>query len=91
MLQREFSDDEIANMPEQYGQEWKPLPQAVATYIMAAFQTGLEQDNGSYMLDCQVTQPATYAEDVPTAEALWEFSERLCRERFGDRYICREL
>ena len=91
MLQRSFTDDEVAAMPESYGQDWRPLPAAVATYVVAAFQPGLEQDNGGFLANCGLAQPAPYAEDIPTAERLWEFSERLCRERFGDRYMCREL
>lgn len=71
-------------LAERFGLGWKTFQQAVATYVVAAFEPGLDEtDNGAFLSDCQVEKSAAFAESESTAENLWKFSEELVGQRFG--------
>ncbi|KAK1763812.1 hypothetical protein QBC33DRAFT_548659 [Phialemonium atrogriseum] len=71
-------------LAERFGLGWKTFQQAVATYVVAAFQPGLDEtDNGAFLSDCQVEKSAAFAESESTVENLWKFSEELVGQRFG--------
>ncbi|GJN74037.1 hypothetical protein PLIIFM63780_008111 [Purpureocillium lilacinum] len=62
--------------------------QAAATLLHAAFDTGLKQHNGEYLISCRVADPyrdtvRAWAVSQFEAERLWELSEKLVGETFS--------
>ena len=61
----------------------KSIEQGAATTVWAATAPGLEQQGGTYLADCQVTdQHAPWARDPDSAQRLWTLSEELVGEQF---------
>ena len=61
----------------------KSIEQGAATTVWAATAPGLEQQGGTYLADCQVTdQHAPWARDPQSAQRLWMLSEELVGEQF---------
>jgi NAD(P)-dependent dehydrogenase (short-subunit alcohol dehydrogenase family) len=57
---------------------YKTVPAGAATTVYAATFDGLEQQGGTYLADCAVTDDhAPWALDPAAAERLWALSERL--------------
>jgi NAD(P)-dependent dehydrogenase (short-subunit alcohol dehydrogenase family) len=61
----------------------KTLEQGAATTVWAATAPELEDQGGTYLADCQVTdQHAPWARDPQSAARLWALSEALVGQRF---------
>jgi NAD(P)-dependent dehydrogenase (short-subunit alcohol dehydrogenase family) len=61
----------------------KTLEQGAATSVWAATAPGLEDQGGTYLADCRVTdEHAPWARDPESAARLWTLSENLVGERF---------
>jgi len=61
----------------------KSLEQGAATTVWAAVAPELENQGGTYLADCQVTdQHAPWARDADGARRLWALSETLVGEQF---------
>ena len=61
----------------------KSLEQGAATSVWAATAAGLDEQGGTYLADCQVTdQHAPWARDRESAARLWTLSESLIGEQF---------
>jgi NAD(P)-dependent dehydrogenase (short-subunit alcohol dehydrogenase family) len=64
------------------------LPPAVgvdvgaSTSVWAATAPELDHQGGSYLADCAVAKPMSYAADPDAARRLWSLSEQLVGERF---------
>ena len=59
----------------------KSLEQGAATTVWAATDAGLDDQGGTYLADCQVTdQHAPWARDRESAQRLWTLSENLVGE-----------
>ncbi|KAI6383233.1 hypothetical protein MCOR25_000154 [Pyricularia grisea] len=66
----------------------KTLDQGVATHMFAAFEPGLEDHNGAFLIDCHVADPfvefvTPWATSEVEAEKLWRLSEELIGEKFN--------
>ncbi|KAM0789213.1 hypothetical protein ACM66B_000058 [Microbotryomycetes sp. NB124-2] len=76
-----WTEDKMKEFP------WKDLNQGVSTHIVAAFDPGLEEHNGSYLDDCQVadadeSKTRPYAIDKDNATKLWDWSNKAVGEHF---------
>ena len=61
----------------------KSLEQGAATTVYAATAAGLDEQGGTYLADCQVTdQHAPWARDRESAARLWALSEKLVGQEF---------
>jgi hypothetical protein len=61
----------------------KSLEQGAATTVWAATAPELEDQGGTYLADCHVTdEHAPWALDPESAARLWTLSETLVSERF---------
>ena len=61
----------------------KSLEQGAATTVWAATDAALDDQGGTYLADCQVTdQHAPWARDRGSAQRLWTLSENLVGEQF---------
>jgi len=61
----------------------KSIEQGAATTVWAATAPGLEEQGGTYLADCQVTdQHAPWARDPESARRLWALSEELVGAQF---------
>ena len=61
----------------------KSIEQGAATTVWAATAPGLEEQGGTYLADCQVTdQHAPWARDPESARRLWALSEDLVGAQF---------
>jgi NAD(P)-dependent dehydrogenase (short-subunit alcohol dehydrogenase family) len=61
----------------------KSIEQGAATTVWAATAPGLDEQGGTYLADCQVTdQHAPWARDPGSARRLWALSENLVGEQF---------
>ncbi len=61
----------------------KSLEQGAATSVYAATAAGLDEQGGTYLADCQVTdQHAPWARDRESAARLWALSEKLVGQEF---------
>ena len=61
----------------------KSLEQGAATTVWAATADGLDEQGGTYLADCQVTdQHAPWARDRESAARLWTLSEKLVGQEF---------
>ena len=61
----------------------KSLEQGAATTVWAATAPALDDQGGTYLADCQVTdQHAPWARDRESAARLWTLSENLVGEEF---------
>ncbi|KAB5527994.1 hypothetical protein GE09DRAFT_410750 [Coniochaeta sp. 2T2.1] len=70
-------------LAERFGLGWKSFQQAVATYLVAAFQPGLEEThNGALLSDCQVEETGAWAESEMTVNSFWELSEEIVGQQF---------
>jgi hypothetical protein len=75
---------------EKEGREWKrdpqkSLQQGCSTSLVAALDPELDDKNGKYLVNGDVTEfpPPEYATSVENQEKLWEESEVLVGERFA--------
>ncbi|KAL4878156.1 hypothetical protein BJY04DRAFT_229895 [Aspergillus karnatakaensis] len=62
--------------------EPKTQEEGVATTLVAALSPDLEDHNGAYLSDCQVTDVREYAKGPELVERLWKVSEELVGETF---------
>jgi NAD(P)-dependent dehydrogenase (short-subunit alcohol dehydrogenase family) len=61
----------------------KSIEQGAATTVFAATAAGLDDQGGTYLADCQVTdQHAPWARDRESAARLWTLSEKLIGQEF---------
>jgi NAD(P)-dependent dehydrogenase (short-subunit alcohol dehydrogenase family) len=95
-LGRHLTDELLQQMADRTKQGggasgWKTVEQGAATTVWAATAPELDGEGGRYLEDCHIAElvdddPAisggvrAYAVDAGRADALWELSERLCRE-----------
>ncbi|EWC47781.1 hypothetical protein DRE_02981 [Drechslerella stenobrocha 248] len=65
---------------------WKSFAQGTATHVVAAFDPAIEPQNGSFLIDCQVTAipdpEASWATGKDNTARLWKLSEELVGESF---------
>ncbi|KAI1616778.1 short-chain dehydrogenase [Exophiala viscosa] len=60
----------------------KPIDTGITTTLVAALDTRIEAQSGSYMADAKIDTAYEYATDDANAERLWELSEQLVGEKF---------
>ena len=60
----------------------KSLQQGCSTTLVAALDPSISGQSGSYMEDCEIGKPESYAINKETAEQLWMLSEKLVGEKF---------
>ncbi|KAI8310971.1 hypothetical protein K4K59_007748 [Colletotrichum sp. SAR11_240] len=94
-----FSAD-LTEMDHIYGNKWlfgmadmqiKTLDQGAATHVFASFDEAIKGQNGAFLSDCHVADPAleevySWATSEVDAKRLWELSEKLVGQvfRFDD-------
>ncbi|KAK7048984.1 short-chain dehydrogenase/reductase family protein [Favolaschia claudopus] len=63
---------------------FKTMSQGAATTVVAAFDTRLEDQSGSFLWDCVVANEkiASHSADKETAKKLWDISEEIVDEKF---------
>ncbi|KAI6597110.1 hypothetical protein MCOR06_002204 [Pyricularia oryzae] len=66
---------------------YKTVDEGTATHVYAAFEPGLKDHNGAYLLDSHVADPvedpvAAWGTSEADAEKLWRLSEKLLGEKF---------
>ncbi|KAK7029728.1 short-chain dehydrogenase/reductase family protein [Favolaschia claudopus] len=63
---------------------FKTIPQGAATTVVAAFDTRIEDQPGSYLCDCVVANEkiAPHCTDAETAKKLWTLTEEAVGEKF---------
>ncbi|KAK6532709.1 hypothetical protein TWF281_006887 [Arthrobotrys megalospora] len=62
--------------------EYRTLSQGVSTQIVAAFSPLIVDQNGGYLVDCQIQPAAPYASGLENANRLWALSEEMVGETF---------
>jgi len=82
----------LASAPQGAAMTWKTIPQGAATTVWSGFRASGEEVGGRYCEDCHVAEVTddlsvregvrAYAIDPVRADALWEKSEQMVRERF---------
>ncbi|PVH78805.1 short-chain dehydrogenase [Cadophora sp. DSE1049] len=77
-------DEEGQELIKKTGKFWKTGGQGAAGTLVAAFDPALSEipENGYYMADCQVAEPAPSAVDEGITKRLWSLSEDLVNEKF---------
>jgi len=79
-LVRHLSDDDkkyFATLRYRY----KSTQQGAATTLVAALEESLEGKGGSYLSDCNLSIPASWACNTEFAEKLWVLTERIIEEK----------
>ncbi|KAK7000344.1 hypothetical protein R3P38DRAFT_3058037 [Favolaschia claudopus] len=63
---------------------FKNMAQGAATTVVAAFDPRIEEQPGSYLVDCVVAndQVAPHSSDPCMAKKLWDATEKLLGEKF---------
>ncbi|KAK7022380.1 short-chain dehydrogenase/reductase family protein [Favolaschia claudopus] len=63
---------------------FKTMGQGAATTVVAAFDTRLEDQSGSFLWDCVLANEkiAPHSADLETARKLWDISEQIVDEKF---------
>ncbi|KAK7063440.1 short-chain dehydrogenase/reductase family protein [Favolaschia claudopus] len=71
-------------LPNEAMVKFKTIPQGAATTVFAAFDTRIEDQSGSYLVDCVVANEkiAPHCTNEETAKKLWEISEEVVGEKF---------
>jgi NAD(P)-dependent dehydrogenase (short-subunit alcohol dehydrogenase family) len=64
--------------------ERKSLQQGCATQLRAALDPSLVAHTGSFLDDCQPTEPQEHVDAYSAAEKVWQISEEMVGERFDD-------
>ncbi|EJD38699.1 NAD(P)-binding protein [Auricularia subglabra TFB-10046 SS5] len=62
----------------------KTLDNGCSTILVAALAPESDLPNGSYLANCQIGSPKATTRDVDAAKKLWELSERLVGQKFGE-------
>lgn len=59
------------------------MQQGIASALLAALDPSLREKGGSFIKECNVVEPLSYATDREEARKLWALSEKLVGEKFG--------
>ncbi|KZP20682.1 NAD(P)-binding protein [Athelia psychrophila] len=62
--------------------EWKTIPVGASTYIVAAFEPSILEQNGSYLADAALAPASPDGKDQVLAEKLWALSDKLLGIKF---------
>ncbi|KAK7039952.1 short-chain dehydrogenase/reductase family protein [Favolaschia claudopus] len=78
----EILDKDGQPNPERFA--WKTIPQGAATTIVAAFDPGLNDIPGTYLVDCNAAndKAAAHSLDLNHAQKLWDVTEEIVGEKF---------
>ncbi|RVD84702.1 uncharacterized protein DFL_006431 [Arthrobotrys flagrans] len=91
-LGRHQSEDDIATLMKHVQNafkgtptnlEYRTLSQGISTQIVAAFSPLIADENGGYLVDCQIRPAAPYASSLENANRLWTLSEDMVGENFS--------
>lgn len=86
-----FSDEDFQSLVKKdkeigwtRGFDWKTLDECAATHVLAAFDTRLDDFNGAYLEDGNLSKDGLLptAKNPEDAEKLWKLSEKLVGEKF---------
>ncbi|RDI82661.1 hypothetical protein Vi05172_g7422 [Venturia inaequalis] len=79
-------DKSLGNYEAVEGDEgMKTIPQGTSTYVFAAFDQGIAEENGAYLLNSRVATPKEIrhgATDKDLAERLWRLSNEIVGQEF---------
>jgi len=76
------SDEKQRKMVEKTSSFWKDIDQGSATTLVAALDPKLADPKVIYLNDCQLAEPAGWANDEEAAERLWKLSEEIVGQKF---------
>ena len=80
-LSRNLNEKHLA-MIENTSSFWKDIDQGSATTMVAALDPELYDPKVTYLNDCQLAEPAEWANDAKAAERLWRLSEDIVGQKF---------
>ncbi|KAK7022334.1 hypothetical protein R3P38DRAFT_2960544 [Favolaschia claudopus] len=72
---------------------FKTIPQGAATTVVAAFDTRIDDQPGTYLKDCVVAndQAASHSRDTEMAKKLWTVTEEALGEKFSSTVFVRDV
>ncbi|KAI3319553.1 NAD(P)-binding protein [Xylariaceae sp. AK1471] len=75
-------EDDVAETIAKTAKYWKNSDEGGSTTLVAALDPSLDECQGLYLADCQFFPCADHAQDLDTAQRLWQLSEELTGEKF---------